>query len=324
MWKFVEVVPFAVAFYTGIVVWKGGFKAARFFVLGYAALFIGFTIKAIYALGFTNLFPRLVANYSISFCFLLEMLFLSFSISDQIRLFRKEKDEATDEALRQMNLNERLTYSINEQLTEEVKQRTLDITEQANIIQLQYDQLAIKNLKLENQAADIIRMNILLENDNLQLKTNIAHHTDARVNSKELTFEEFSSKYPDQETCFKYLSELKWSNGYQCIRCGHTNYCNGRIVYSRRCTKCTFEETVLHNTFFYNSRIPINKGFYLVYLMYITKGEISSYELSEKLNIRQSTCWSYARRLKKALAENKTADRKVEKQGWSVLIAGMR
>lgn len=64
----------------------------------------------------------------------------------------------------------------------------------------------------------------------------------------------------------------------------------------------------------------MNKGCYLVYLMYITKGEISSYELSKKLNISQSTCWSYARRLKKTIAESKTVDRKVEKEGWSVLI----
>jgi hypothetical protein len=76
----------------------------------------------------------------------------------------------------------------------------------------------------------------------------------------------------------------------------------------------------LKKTIFHNNRIPINKAFYLVYLMYTSKGTISSHQLSEKLDIRQSTCWSYAIRVKKAMNERKKESKKGAPQGWSRLV----
>jgi hypothetical protein len=194
------------------------------------------------------------------------------------------------------------------------------IQEKSDIIKDQNEKLRFKNLQLEKQAAEISRMNVLLEKDNIQLKTNIEKVTDARALSTELSFEEFSAKYPDREACFKLLADMKWIGGYQCVRCSNTSYCNGRSLYSRRCTKCTYEETVLHNTIFQNNRIPINKAFYLVYLVYASKGTISSRQLSEKLAIRQSTCWVYSNRIKKALDEQKKVRKKTIKQGWMALV----
>jgi hypothetical protein len=76
----------------------------------------------------------------------------------------------------------------------------------------------------------------------------------------------------------------------------------------------------LHNTIFENNRIPINKAFYLVYLIYSSKGTISSHQLSDKLGIRQSTCWAYATRIKKAMQEQKRSRKKDIPQGWSTLV----
>jgi hypothetical protein len=162
-------------------------------------------------------------------------------------------------------------------------------------------------------------MNILLEKDNIELKDNIEKVTDARALSTELSFEEFSAKYPDQEKCNKLLADIKWANGFQCIKCGNATYHDGRAPYSRRCTKCGYEESVLFNTIFQNSRIPINKAFYLVYLIYTSKGAISSYQLSEKLQVRQSTCWQYAIKIKKAM-HDKQKGKKNNNLGWSTLI----
>jgi hypothetical protein len=328
IYKFVDFVPLSIAFYAGIKVWYDGFKPARFFVLGYTFLFIGFLIKAINVLGvYHPIINRVFGHYSLSITFVLEMVFLSFSISDQVRLLRKEKDAAQEETINQMAINVALKDSINRELeqqvhirTAEVIQKSEELMKQSAIIEEQNEELMAKNDQLEGQADEIHRMNLLLEKDNIQLKTNIEKVTDARALSTELNFEEFSAKYPDQETCFKFLADLKWANGYECVRCNNTNYCGGRMPYSRRCTKCTYEESALHNTIFHNNRIPINKAFYLVYLMYVSKGTISSHQLSDKLNIRQSTCWAYATRVKKAMTERKRETKKMSKQGWSRLV----
>lgn len=33
---------------------------------------------------------------------------------------------------------------------------------------------------------------------------------------------EFTEYFSTDEICKEYLAELKWSQGYQCPRCGHT------------------------------------------------------------------------------------------------------
>lgn len=225
-----------------------------------------------------------------------------------------------------MDINNKLKDSINQELEEKVKIRTKEVIEkseeifkQAQVIENQNHKLLSINHQLELQTAEISRMNVLLEKDNIQLKDNIEKVTDARVLSTELSFEEFSAKYPDQEKCNKLLAEIKWANGFHCIKCANLNYHDGRAPYSRRCTKCGYEESVLFNTIFQNSRIPINKAFYLVYLIYTSKGNISSYQLSEKLQVRQSTCWQYAIKIKKVMQE-KGKGRRNSNLGWSNLI----
>jgi hypothetical protein len=325
-YKVIEFIPLAIAFGTGIRVWAGGFKPARFFVLGYTLLTLGFIIKGLTVLGYTRLIPGAVSNYSLSICFILEMFFLSFSMGDQIRLMRRATEEALEESMRQMNLNVELKDSINKELEHKVALRTREVTEksdklthQAEIIEQQNLKLKEINQQLELQAAEISGMNILLEKDNINLKTNIEKVTGARALSAEMSFEEFSANYPDQERCNKFLADIKWANGFACIKCGNEEYRSGRAPHSRRCTKCNYEESVLLNTIFQNNRIPINKAFYLVYLMYTTKGNISSYQLSERLDIRQSTCWQYALRVKKVM-ERQNKNKKNAHKGWSKLI----
>jgi hypothetical protein len=325
-YKFVEFLPLVTAFVTGVTIWRQGYKPARFFVLGYSFLFLGFSGKAITVLGYNKFFPGFVGHYSISYSFILEMVFLSFAIGDQVRLLRKEKDSAQNETMRQMNINSELKDSINQELevkvkirTREVIEKSQEIFEQAHIIEEQNHELLAINAQLGLQAAEISRMNVLLEKDNIQLKDNIEKVTNARAMSTELSFEEFSAKYPDQERCNKFLADIKWTKGFQCVKCTNTSYNEGRAPYSRRCTKCGYEESVLFNTIFQNSRIPINKAFYLVYLIYTSKGTISSYQLSEKLGIRQSTCWQYAIKVKKVMEERKKGKRNTN-LGWSKLI----
>ncbi|WP_198315189.1 7TM diverse intracellular signaling domain-containing protein [Chitinophaga sp. MD30] len=71
-YKFVEIIPLAVAFGTGIYVWTKGYHAARFFVLGYSFLFVGFMLKFFIMLGYSWLNFGIISYYSLSFCFILE------------------------------------------------------------------------------------------------------------------------------------------------------------------------------------------------------------------------------------------------------------
>ncbi|WP_370445430.1 7TM diverse intracellular signaling domain-containing protein [Chitinophaga sp. S165] len=306
IYKFLDFIPLFTAFLSGFVIWCKGFKPARFFVLGNAFLFIGAIVKLTTVLGLVKGISAVPGHYSMVLGFAMEMILLSFSIGDQVRLFRKEKKQAQDDAFYHMQNNLKLQASVNQQLEEQVAARTKELERQSREIQ--------------EQALEIARMNRLLEKDNAELKTNIEKITDARIKSAELTFEEFSQKYPDQEKCYRFLADLKWSKGFECRKCGYTNYSNGRKPFSRRCNKCAYEESPMHDTIFENNRIPINKAFYIVYLVFTTKGNISSYQISEKTDMRQGTCWAYATRVKNLLDTEGGASRKNKKASWTDLI----
>ncbi|MEN0052396.1 MAG: 7TM diverse intracellular signaling domain-containing protein [Mucilaginibacter sp.] len=306
VYKFWEFIPLSIAFLAGIMVWMQGFKPARFFVIGYTFLFAGAIMKLITVLGFATQLPGAVGHYSMTMGFVLEMTLLSFSIGDQVRLFRTEKDTASKWALHQMNLNMELQGSINQRLEDQVAERTRELVAQARHI--------------EEQANEIARMNLLLENDNVQLKTDIEKMTEARMEATDLSFEEFSQKYPDREHCYQLLADLKWKNGFECKRCAYTHYSEGRRPFSRRCNKCAYEESPMQDTIFENNRIPINKAFYIVYILFATKGKISSYKIAEQLDIRQGTCWTYAIRINAIIEQQKPALGRNKNSRWIDLI----
>ncbi|SDE85327.1 7TMR-DISM extracellular 2 [Dyadobacter soli] len=325
-YKFVELVPLAVAFYTGIYIYRQGYHPARFFVLGYAFLSLGFIHKLLLMLHVEGLNFGVITYYSLSICFVIEMIFLSFAIGDKVRILKKKKDNAQRQIIHQMRLNEKLKDSLNVRLEAEVEERTREVLEKSAIIEIQNQELTQVNELLQKQKEEILQMNLLLEKDNEALHTNVVKVTQARVMSTEVDFEEFSKIYPDNDSCFRFLAGMKWGNDsarehYECRKCGHDHSFHGHSPYSRRCAKCDYDESVIAHTIFQNTRIPINKAFYMVFLIYTTKGKISSHKLSEILSIRQSTCWAYASRIKKVMHDRrKEIAASKSGEGWSLLV----
>lgn len=319
-YKFLEFVPLTVAFFTGIYIFKKGYQPARFFVLGYSFLFFGFMLKFLIMLGISWLNFGVITYYSLSFSFVLEMIFLSFAIGDKVRILKKKKDKAQRQIIQQMSVNVKLKDKLNQELEKQVEARTREVLNKSEIIEAQNEELLKANEQLKRQAEEISRMNVLLEQDNQELQTNVEKVTRDRVMSADVDFEEFSKIYPDKESCDAFLAELKWKNGYSCKRCKNTHFYAGHAPYSRRCSKCDYEESVTSYTILHNTRIPINKAFYIIFLIYSTKGKISSHKLSELLNIRQSTCWTYGTRIKAVMEERKSILKKANKNGWSLLV----
>lgn len=319
-YKIVEAVPLLLAYATGWRIFYKGYWPARYFVVGYTFLIIGFIIKLLIALNVSWLPFGPVTHYSLSVCFIMEMLFISFAIGDKVRILKTKKEKVQRNMIQQYRINAELQDNLNRKLEQQVNERTHEVVEKSSVIETQNQELKLVNALLQQQAEEISRMNVLLEKDNITLQTNIEKVTHDRVMSAEVGFEEFSKIYPDRESCFRFLADLKWSNGYACRKCNQSIYNQGHLPYSRRCSKCGYEESAIAYTILQNTRIPINKAFYMVFMIYSTRGKISSYKLSELLSIRQSTCWAYSTRIKKVMDEKKKEFRKADNQGWSKLV----
>jgi hypothetical protein len=319
-YKIIEIIPLTIAFITGCYILYKGYRPARFFVVGYSFLLFGFIIKALIALNLWWLPVTAFNYYSLSFCFIMEMFFVSFAIGDKVRILKIEKDMAQQRIIQELQQNEELKDTLNKGLEQQVQERTRQLIQKTAVIELKNQELTIVNNLLKEQAEEISRMNVLLEKDNTLLQSDIEKVNHNRAMSAEVDFEEFSKIYPDRETCFKFLSDLKWENGYVCRKCTGTHYGHGHLPYSRRCSKCGYEESVIAYTILQNTRIPINKAFYIIFLMYSTKGKISSHKLSEILSIRQSTCWAYSSRIKRIMNSRKKELDNAGDKGWSKLV----
>jgi len=118
---------------------------------------------------------------------------------------------------------------------------------------------------------------------------------------KSLSIFKFQEQFPDERSCYKYLSELKWNAGFICKKCGHTHYCKGIKEFDRQCTKCRYSESPTAGTLFHKVKFSILKAFWIIYYMSTGKKGISSTELSRKLQLRQKTAWLFQRKVKEAM-----------------------
>jgi len=115
---------------------------------------------------------------------------------------------------------------------------------------------------------------------------------------KEITKEFAEELFIDSDKALKFIAEVKWEEGFECRKCGHTNYCDGKSSASRRCTRCKTEESATAHTLFHNCKFPINKAFYIAYTVCVEGKEISSYDYSDQLGLNQMTCWKFRKRIK--------------------------
>jgi predicted Zn-ribbon and HTH transcriptional regulator len=125
----------------------------------------------------------------------------------------------------------------------------------------------------------------------------------SRIFEKELSQERLEELFNSDEKCYEFLAELKWGRGFECRKCGNTNYCAGKTPYSRRCTKCKSEESAAAGTIFHNCKFAVSKAFYIAYNVCKGKEDLSIYESARRLSLRQMTCWNFKAKIKHALEE---------------------
>jgi hypothetical protein len=118
---------------------------------------------------------------------------------------------------------------------------------------------------------------------------------------KSLSIFEFQERFPDQDSCYKHLAEVKWSDGFKCKKCGHDKYCKGTGNHARQCTSCHVSESATSGTLFHGAKFSILKAFYIVYYVSTNKKGIATTELSRKLELRQKTCWLFKQKVMRAM-----------------------
>ena len=309
--RILEVIPLSFIFFTAITVWRNGYRPARFFVIAYGILFFGFFIRL---LVYFNIIPfTITSHYSLHYSFVFEMLFLTVALGDRIRILKDNRDRALKRVISQQQTNILLKDKVNRELEQKVKERTIEID-------LKNAQLEESNQKLIKQSNEINQINSILDLDNWKLKNKVKEVLEERLHDQMMTFEEFQTLYPDALSCYRFLDELKWKDShYQCHKCNNTKYFDGAHKFSRRCTRCGYDESITSFTLFHHVKFPIEKAFYIAYLTVTGRKEFTLEKLSDVLQLRMNTISLFSRKVLTRM-EQWEGQHKVTVAKWEEII----
>ncbi|MBX2843321.1 MAG: hypothetical protein KTR26_16235 [Flammeovirgaceae bacterium] len=318
--------PFVLIYFGSVQTWRMGHRSSRFFVIGYSFTLLGVISLILRRYGFT-VSDNILFVYSLDIGFIVEIVLFSLAQADRFKIVKNEKEIAQQKTIEQLKENERIKDRINKEIEQKVIERTLEIEENKKIIELKNKALNEANGKLHSQTlelkqkkAEIEKINSSLNNENLELHGNINDLLKARVMMSNVSFEEFEKIFPDDDACYKYLDELKWSGKYKCNKCGNEKFIPGIGNYSRRCTKCRYNESCTTNTIFQRSHLPMKKAFYLLFLVYVNGDGITASQLSKILDLRQNTCWKFKGKIQERIHKIKKENHIGEVDGWGKII----
>jgi len=114
---------------------------------------------------------------------------------------------------------------------------------------------------------------------------------------------QFQEKFNTKEACQEHLFKLKWPNGYNCPRCGHTiaYETNTRKLTLYECANCRYQATVTVDTVMEKTRTPLNIWFWAIYLVSYDKRGISAIALAKEFNLNYKTAWLMLHKIRHAM-----------------------
>lgn len=110
----------------------------------------------------------------------------------------------------------------------------------------------------------------------------------------------FTTRFSSDEDCKKYLSEIKWEEGYECRRCKH-NKSTIRKDYSRCCTRCKTIESTTSGTLFHKVKFGIRKAFLIAFEMTASTKGLSDSQIAKRYGISRPTAWLFTKKLRLAM-----------------------
>ncbi|MCY4413255.1 MAG: IS1595 family transposase [Caldilineaceae bacterium] len=112
---------------------------------------------------------------------------------------------------------------------------------------------------------------------------------------------EFFEMLPDEQSAIEFIESVRWPDGVVCPRCKSARA--KKIANQKRynCNDCRRQFSVRTGTVFENTRIPLRKWLYALYMIQTARKGISSIQLSKELGITQKAAWFMLHRIREAM-----------------------
>jgi transposase-like protein/predicted RNA-binding Zn-ribbon protein involved in translation (DUF1610 family) len=116
-----------------------------------------------------------------------------------------------------------------------------------------------------------------------------------------MTFEEFERRFSTEEDCRKYLTDLRWPEGFVCPKCGCSKAWKiGNALLE--CSKCGHQTSVIAGTIFQDTRKPLKSWFTAMWWIATQKNGASAKGLQQVLGLKSyQTSWSWLHKMRTAM-----------------------
>lgn len=111
---------------------------------------------------------------------------------------------------------------------------------------------------------------------------------------------EFSDRFKTDQDCKAYLSEIVFSNGFICRKCGHTKS-QIRKDYSRTCNKCSHIQSVTSHTLFHKVKFGLRKAFFICFEMSTSTKSLSASYMSVRYGVSENTARLFMHKVREAM-----------------------
>ncbi len=226
-----------------VVLWMGYFV----FILSYYQWIPSnfFTYNAV-ALG--GVLEILIGMFALALRYK-QMIALQNEMKNKEIVQLKENAALQERLLFETQEKERIQAEINIALEIKVQERTLELMEQKSLLEQM-------NVRLQEMSSQ-------LDKQNFKLTKTLETSSVQMMWGKKVDYEEFVRIFPSENHVIRFVADLKWEEGYTCVKCGHDNYVKGNQHLSRKCSKCKYEESATANTLFHGVRFSLVKALYL-------------------------------------------------------------
>lgn len=114
---------------------------------------------------------------------------------------------------------------------------------------------------------------------------------------------EIYKKFPTQKDCLEHLEYLRWKDEPACPNCGSLNVSKFKSESRWHCNDENKSFSVLKDTIFEGTRLPLQKWFFAIHLMLSAKKGISGMQMSRNIDVAWNTAWYTSMRIRCAMQD---------------------
>ena len=130
----------------------------------------------------------------------------------------------------------------------------------------------------------------------------MAQKAPGKAHREGISLIELTEMFPDDESAVRWFEGIRWPNGRHCGHCGsvETKEVPNAKPMPYWCKDCRSYFSVRTGTAIENSRLPLRKWAFAIYLNVTNLKSVSSMKLHRDLKVTQKTAWFMQHRLREA------------------------